>query len=588
MENEKNTGYASIDKPWLKYYSDEAKNDKVPKTNLYLYLKKVSTNRHHLTAINYFGNKISYNKLLDNIDKVSNALQNAGIKNGDLVSICAPSLPEVMYIFFALNKIGAISNMIDPRILPNQIETFVNQSNSKILITLDIINPKIDKIIKNLNVEKIITISANTSLPTIKKIVKTLKDKTNKKIPITFKYINWNKFIDNNNYSLTDSTFLYEKDKSAEIVYTTGTTGTPKGAIMTNDNMLAMSREQLFALPMMTPGEKFLDIMPPFIAYGSMWGMIIPLMAGLEVIMIPKFDSSKFDELLIKYQPPYIMGVPSFYEELLKSQKLHNSDLSFLKCPIAGGNSMTPASEIRVNNFLKEHNCNAKILKGYGMTEVASAISFPVVDEVNKIGSVGIPLSKSTIKVMDSMTGEELKYNEKGELWLSGPTVIKGYLNNDEEQQKTFTVDENGTKWVKSGDIGYIDEDGCVFITGRSKRSIIRPDGHNVYPQEIENVLSEFEAVDTCCVVGAPSLKYENGLIPTAFVVLKDKYKGFEPEIEKKLREYSQQHLQQREIAEEYVFLDKIPLIDGKVDFKKVEKIANDRVEKQKLKKYQK
>lgn len=579
------TGYASIDMPWMKYYGEDAKNDKIPKTNLYQYLAIRSSKHLLYPAINYYGKKITYLELMNKIDKMANVFKNEGIKDGDIVSICMPSIPEAVYTFFALNKLGAVVNAVDPRINPELIRDQINETDSKMVVTLDAVSPKIKKVESELKTQNIVTVSPNTSLPVMKKVLKGAMDKVKDQVPDTYDYRDYSEFKKNDKYhfDIKDLLKKFDKDKPALIVHTTGTTGKPKAAVLSNENILAMIREQVFALPKMKPGEKFLDIMPPFIAYGALWGMIIPLMAGLEVQMIPKFEMNKFDELLLKYKPPYMMGVPSFYEGLLKSEKMKDEDLSFLVYPIAGGNGMTPTSEQRVNKFFEEHNATCKILKGYGMTEVSSAISFPIAEETNKIGSVGIPLSKSQIKIMDFDTQKEVPYNVKGELWLSGPTVILGYLNNESENEKAFFVDENGVKWVKSGDVGYMDSDGCIFITGRNKRSIIRSDGHNVYPGEIENVLTMHDAVEQCCCVGAPIKDIENGVVATAYVVLKDEYKGYEPEIEKKLREFSSKYLQPRDVAEEYVFVDDIPLKDGKIDFMKVEQWAKEKVEKQKV-----
>ncbi|MDO4962690.1 MAG: class I adenylate-forming enzyme family protein [bacterium] len=575
------TGYPSIDKPWLKYYSQEALKDETPKMSVYDYLKRQIQKHPDNIAINYYGKKITYKEFLDRVDNLANSFITNNISNGDVVSLCMPALPETMISYFALNKIGAVANIIDPRIIKEQIEEFINCTNSKMLITIDKIIPKIECIKDNLCVDKIVTVSPNNSLPSIKKMLINFKEKINGNDVDTSKYMNFNELEQIGRLIIHIPDNTYEKDKPAEIVYTTGTTGKPKGAIITNDNTLAMVKEQLYALPEYMPGDVFLCIMPPFIAYGSLWGMIIPLMAGMQVQIIPQFKIEDFPELILEYKPKAIMGVPSFYEALISSNKFIGKDLSFLKYPICGGNGMTPTSEIRVNKFFEEHSCPSKMLKGYGMTEVASAIAFPIKDEVNEIGSVGIPLIKAKVKVMDLNTCNELKYNTKGELWLGGETVIKGYVNNPEQESQTFITDDNGERWVKSGDIGYMTENGIIYITGRSKRSIIKQDGHNVYPGEIENVLTSHPSVLDCCCVGAPLPNLENGVVPTAYVVLKDEYKGYEKEIEKKLREYSNKFLPPREVADEYVFVDKIPLLDGKVDYRQVESWAKKRVKKQ-------
>lgn len=582
------TGYPSIDKPWLKYYSEEAKNAKIEDLTLYQALVKESKNHPNAIAVDYYGTKISYKELIENIDKAAKSLQSLNIKKNDVISLCTVNLPETLYLFFAINKLGAIANIIDPRINKDQILDFVNKSNSKYLFAIDLCLPKIELISDKLKVKTIYKLSANESLPKGLKVLKSIKDKMTKtqKLSKSFKVYDWKDFINNGENEQLCNPVINEKDQIAEIVYTTGTTGTPKGAVLTNQNILAMRNEQIWGIPSMEVGKKFLGIMPPFIAYGSVWGTVIPLLAGLELIIIPKFDVEIFDKLVVKNKPNYLMGVPSHYEKLIKSKLLNNEDLSYLNAVIAGGNAMTPTFEKKLNKFLEEHNCNISVTKGYGMTEVSSAFSYPISKSCNKVGSVGIPLSKNNIKILDVDTKEELKYNQKGLLQLNGPTVILGYYNNEEETKKVFSEKkEDLYKWVNSGDIGYIDEDGCLFITGRSKRTLIRADGHNVFPGEIENVITMHDAVESCCVVGVPSVEYENAEVPTAFVVLKEEFKGYEDQIELKLKEFCLKYLQQRDVAQEYRFIEQMPLIDGKIDFRKVEQIGLEQynLEKQKV-----
>lgn len=567
-------GYPSIDKPWLKSYDEESISEIIPEVSVYEYFMEKTSSIGKLNALSYFGNKISYSKLQSKIDKYARILKAKGLKNGDVVSLVVPNLPETTYLFFALNKIGVTANMIDPRINKDQIEKFILDSKSKMVFFIDKCMPKLTGVAPYFAKEDLVSISAFDSLIPVLKFV---KKSTEKKDKALFECTNINQF----NKCKKASNAINSYNEIALIVYTTGTTGTPKGAKVTNRNIVSMAISQRNSIPFMKSGQKFLGIMPPFIAYGAIWGMIIPMIAGLELEVIPKFESSKFAELILKHKPNYIMGVPSHFEELIKNKLLENANLDFLLCPIVGGNAMTPASEVRVNEFLKSHGCPSCIKKGYGMTEVSSSIAFPNTCEVNKIGSVGIPMSKNNIKIVDKNL-EEVPVGVRGEILLQGPIMIKGYLNNKEQEKTTFVKDSYGDSWVKSGDLGHMDSDGCLFLTGRSKRTLVRADGHNVFPGEMENVISQHESVDSCCVVGIKSIEYENGDVPVACVVLKDKYKGYEKEMEEKLKEFSLKYLQQRDVALMYVFLDKIPLLpDGKVDFRSlqayVQKLAIDK-----------
>ena len=572
------TGYASIDKPWLKYYDIESLDYELPKKTAYRHMYDNNSNYQSDIAIEYFGNKISYKKLFNKIDDAAKSLQELGVKKGDIVTICSITTPEVIYLFYALNKIGAVANMIDPRVNEERITQIINETNSKILFSLNLIHPKIEKIKDKITVNNYIILSAFDSLlfpiNAIKKITTALPkiDKNDT--------INYKKFIEIGKNRKKVEEIKYIEDYPAGIVYTGGTTGVPKGAILSNDNFNGMAYNYSIANLGIKRQQKILDIMPPFIAYGLNNGIHLPLSVGVTDIVIPNFDPNKFPDLILKYKPNDCLGVPSHFDILTKSEKLKNADLSFLVYPAVGGDAMNIPLEEKLNEFLANHNCSAKITKGYGMTELSGA-AITSSTTVNKVGSVGIPFPLNNVGIFKEGTDVELPIGQIGEICLKSPTIMHGYLNNNEEEKKVKLRHNDNSIWIHSQDYGYIDENGFLYVKGRIKRTIVRPDGHNNYPLEIENVINSFEEVKNSAVIDMYASKYGNGHIPIAFVVTNENID--KEKLKKQIMDYCSQKLPNRDVACNIVFIDKLPTTNiGKTDYNTLEQSIKELVNKDK------
>lgn len=563
------TGYPSIDKPWEKYYTQKALLYTIPHCSVYSYLQEHSKHYLNNTAIIYYGRKIKYKTLLQEIDRTTKAFIALGIKKGDVVTICSVNVPEVIYAFYALNRLGAVSNMVDPRTNTERIAQYMETAKSKIVLSLDKVLPRFIKISESGTLEKIIVLSPSDSLPFPLKLGYHLKN--NNKITANQYCLNWNSFIEKSNS--IDQTIVepkYEKNYPATIVYTGGTTGIPKGAVLSNDSLNALTIEYSTNGMDYSPGQKFLNIMPPFIAYGVSCGLNMTLSIGLTNILIPQFDPEQFDKLIMKYKPEHFIGVPTHFEKLINSSNANKLDLSFVKTAAAGGDALVPESEERINSFFKLHGCKYEIIKGYGMTELGSAAA-TTKDGANKIGSVGIPLPQNIVTVRDSESHNELKYNQEGELYIYSATCMSTYINAPEEVKNVFWIDEKGVKWVKTGDIGYIDEDGFIFLKGRIKRMIIRPDGHNVWPSQIEAIIAKHPAVNQCAVVGLPVPGIQNGQIPTAFIVVKEGIQHTQ-RLLNEIENFTKEHMPERDTASDFRFIDELPMTNiGKIDYRALE-----------------
>jgi len=579
-------GLPEFDKTWLKYYSNEAIISDLPDMNIYSYIKNCNKDRLDFIALNYYGKKISYRELFNGVNDAICALKARGIKpydgksKPDVVSIALPNIPETFYVFLAVNALGAVANFIDPRINEERIQQCLKNADSKLLVSFDGFNDKFLNVTKKMGIQdRVVSVGASNSLPKFLSLLYNLKAKTQK----VKDFETWKNFIERGKKENSDvSMVVYSPDLEAAIEYTSGTTGVPKGALLSNRGIVAVADQEKNAFPDKKPGEKFLNIMPPFIAYGLVCGLVTTLTEGLELILIPKFESKDFASLVLKHKPNHIIGVPSFFENLIKNEKVQNRDLSFIKYCIAGGDKMNVESEKQINMFFKKHGIKNKIIKGYGMTELSSVAAVNLDNESNKIGSTGVVFPKNNIKIIDPETKERQIVNETGEIYIKSPTKMLGYLNNNEEVEKIFVKDEVGDVWIKTGDSGKVDEDGNVFVLDRYKNMIVRPDGHNVFPAPIENVICSHYAVDNCVVIGVPSSEYSNGLIPTACIVLKDGYD--EEQIIKEVNELSLIKLPPRDIALSYKVVDHIPMTSvGKVDLSSLKKMINESEEYHKV-----
>ena len=318
-------------------------------------------------------------------------------------------------------------------------------------------------------------------------------------------------------------------------------------------------------------GQKLMNIMPPFIAYGYACGVHLPLVLGLTVIIIPNLDPEKLGALIWKYKPEHMFGVPAHYQQMASSLLLKNKDLSFIRNYAAGGDAITVGAEQSVNDFLAAHGVEYGLAKGYGMTEVSSAAT-AASGLANKVGSVGIPLVNTLVSVFEPGTDTELPIGERGELCISGPAIMKGYYGKPAETAALLRHHSDGRVWAHTGDVGYMDEDGFVFLDSRIKRLIIRHDGFKVFPSMIENVISRHPAVHQCSVVGCTDKDHVQGRLPFVYVVLDPAADHKKRQIVRELQQICKEELPEYVQPVGYKFLDELPLTPiGKVDYRKLE-----------------
>lgn len=574
MEETKLTGYPSIDKPWLKYYSEEAINAKMPECTIYKYLWE--SNKDHLddTALCYFDRKISFGQMFANIDKTASAFSAIGVKQGDIVVMATVTTPETIYAVYGLNRLGAVANMVDPRTSVEGIKEYISEVQAKYVLCIDVAYLKIEKAIVGTSVENVIIASPADSLPQPKKFLFNVVNKFKGAAPrLGDNCVTWSDMLANGKttgYAVAE----YKKNVCCVIEHTGGTTGMPKGVMLTNDNFNSAA-EQIKNSPLsLGRQDRFLNIMPPFIAYGMVLGIHIALTHGWESIIIPKFDPKDFSNLILNYHPAGIMGVPTYFEGLMDDPILKGKDLSCIKVVLVGGDKVLVEFENKVNAFFAEHNAHIHLSKGYSMTEASATATFSF-EEINKPGSAGIPFAQTIVAAFEPETDKELKINESGEMCICTPTMMAGYYGKQDETDKVIKKHSDGSMWIHSGDLGYVDEDGCVYISGRLKRMIIRYDGFKVFPPFIENVVATHNAVETCCAVGTPDREHAQGKLPIVFVVLNPEHIGKEAVIMQELIALCKKELPEYAQPVDFVFRTELPLTPiGKVDYRALEKEA--------------
>lgn len=556
------TGKQSIDKTWLKYYEDYDIKQDIPKMSAYDYMVVNNNSNLDKNALNFYGIKITYEELLKNIDKITRSLISLGVKKGNIVTLAMANTPEMVYLFYALNRIGAISNVIDPRYSADEMKREINKVNSKYFITLVDCYDTSRRIIEETNVEKTVYLTALESMPLPIKVVNKLKNKIKR---IDNNSISWNDFIKNGKKIDKDINNIYENDMPVTIVHTGGTTGEPKGVVLTNENFVAMANMHMHGGLDYEKDDKFLNILPPFIAYCLCNGINMPLTLGLEVTIIPQWDVPDFPMILDKYKPNHVLAGPILWDYVTKSDI---RDLSYLKTPVSGGDALNEELEKRINDFFKKKNCKSKVAQGYGMTEVSSAAVFSK-QEANKIGSVGIPFIKNNVSIFDPETLLEKNIGEEGEIWISSPTIMKEYYNNNiaTEELKITTID--GNNWIRTGDIGKIDLDGNLYIVGRMKRMIVR-NGNKIFPANTENIVLKLNEIDNCAIVGIDDDIERK--VPVIHIVLKKEIVESKEEIVEKIKKIISDNLPEFNIPVKFVFRESMPLTSiNKIDFKKLE-----------------
>ena len=561
--------------PWLKYYGNTPASLEYPHKTMYEMVEAAAKRHPNHVAYVFMGKKTSYTEFMKRIQAAAQGLYKMGIRKGDKVTICMANTPQALDCFYALNRIGAIPNMIHPLSASQEIAFYLNFSKSKAILTLDQFYYKVAEILPQLeNPTEILIAKVADELPAPLSALYPLTKSARavKKLPKAG-YTLWYDMVKaGKNTQLPDQKSRY--DACGAILYSGGTTGTTKGIMLSNLNFNALALQTIaasgFSMEEIS-NMKMLSVMPVFHGFGLGIGIHTPLVAGGTCILIPQFNVKVYAKTLMKQKPNLIPGVPTLFEALLRTEDLEGADLSFLKGIFSGGDSLSPELKKKVDAFLREHNCSEQIREGYGTTECVTASCLTPKDYARQ-GSIGVPFPDTFYKIVEPGTTNEMEANIEGEICISGPTVMLGYMDNPEETRQTLRRHYDGRIWLHTGDLGHMDQDGFVYFRQRIKRMIVTS-GYNVYPSQLENIIDANDKVLISCVIGVKD-PYRVQRVKAYVVPMP----GVEPSeaLKQEILDYCSGRIAKYAMPREIEFRKELPkTLVGKVAYRVLEEEAN-------------
>lgn len=559
----------NVKTPWIKNLGGVPAHLDYYQESMYNKVAEIAENYPDYIAYDFMGGKVKYKDFIKKVDECARALAAIGVKEDERVTICMPNAPQAVIMFYAINKIGAIANMVHPLSSEKEIEFYLKESASVVCITLDQFYGKFESIRGNVPLRSLILTSIKDVLSPVKRKGYYLaQGRKIKKVPVNAEIVWWEKFLRDGSHYHGPYHVERKADDPAVILYSGGTTGTTKGILLSNLNFNALAQQIIATNPMFKPGDKMLAVMPIFHGFGLGVCIHSMLANGGRCLLIPRFNPKSYAKLIKKHKPNFIAGVPSLYEALLRLNTLDGVDLSCLKGVFSGGDSLSIELKKRFDAFLRDHNANIPVREGYGTTECVTA-SCLTPSHWAKEGSIGLPFPDTFYKIVKPGTEEEVPYGQEGEICLAGPTVMMEYINNPEETASTLRRHADGLTWVHTGDLGMMDEDGFIYFRQRIKRMIVT-NGYNVYPSQIENVLDAHPYVHMSCVIGIPDpLKMQKVM---AFVVLKPGVKVSGEQAKTEILEHCRQYVAKYAMPADIEFRDDLPkTLVGKVAYRVLE-----------------
>jgi len=519
-------------------------------------------------AFDFMGKSTTYKTLVKQIEECAKALKTLGVRKNDRVTIAMPNCPQAICVFYAVNLVGGIANMIHPLSAENEIEFYLNESESMTVITLDQFYSKFEAVRRNTGVVNVVLASIRDALsPTIKAGYMLTEGRKIEKIPDDAPVIRWKQFLKLGKCCFWNYKVEREAEEPAVILYSGGTTGTTKGILLTNGNFNALAAQIVATNPMFEPGDKMLAAMPLFHGFGLGVCIHSMLANGGRCVLVPRFTPKSYAKLIVKYRCNFIAGVPTLYEALLRIHEMDKKELSFLKGVFSGGDSLSVELKKKFDRFLSEHKAGIQIREGYGTTECVTASCLTPTHKV-KEGSIGLPFPDTYYKIVKPGTEEEVPYGEEGEILLAGPTVMKEYINHPEETAQTLRKHADGLTWVYTGDLGIMDDEGFIYFKGRIKRMIVSS-GYNIYPAQLENIIDAHEKVHMSCVIGIPD-SYRMQKVK-AFVMLKEGVSANE-ETKADLMAYCRKNIAKYAMPYDIEFRESLPkTLVGKVAYRQLD-----------------
>ena len=558
----------SAEAPWLRFYGDMPKHIDYPRKTLFQCVAQTARAHPDAVAYEFEGGCVTYAGFLRRVERAAAAFVSLGIAKSDRVTLCLPNLPQALDCFYALSRIGAVANMIHPLSSTDEIMFYLDRSQSKAIVALDGFCGRVMPACRAAKTPpELLLVRISDALPFPKNLAYRLTKRS--KPPQDYPYRLWAEQLRGAQAALPPDDGA--SDTCAVILYSGGTTGKTKGICLSSDQFNALALQTIAASGCRTLlGCSMLSVMPMFHGFGLGIGIHTALVGGARCILVPRFSVKLYAELLRKKRPNFIPGVPTLFEALLRAPGLEDVDLSFLTGVFSGGDSLSVELKRRVDRFLAEHGASVQIREGYGTTECVTASCLTPLHGARE-GSIGIPFPDTYYKIVCVGTTEEVAAGQDGEICISGPSVMLGYLDEPEETAQALRRHTDGRIWLHTGDLGRMDADGFVYFRQRLKRIIVTS-GYNVYPSQVENVLDGHGAVQLSCVIGVKDA-YKMQRV-RAYVVLKS---GIAPSeaLRRELLDFCRAHIVRYAAPAELFFRDELPKTAvGKVAYRVLEEEA--------------
>lgn len=554
--------------PWKNNLGDLPFTLKYFEGTMFEKVEEIANKYPNNIAFDFMNRPTTYREMIRNIRNCAKSLSTLGVRENDRVTIALPNCPQAIYMFYAINLIGAVSNMVHPLSSEEELAFYINESESETVITLDQFYHKFEAIRAKTCAKNIIIARIRDALSQPLKLGYMLTEgRKIRKIPSDAPVIFWDDFLRFGKTRFFDIKVLRKGEDAATILYSGGTTGTTKGILLTNRNFNALSQQIIAANPIFRPGDKMLAAMPIFHGFGLGVCIHSMLANGGRCVLVPRFTPSSYAKLITQYQINFMAGVPTLFEALLRLPKFDKANLSCLKGVFSGGDSLSIELKKKLDKFLYDHEAKIQVREGYGTTETVTACCLTPSHRY-KEGSIGLPLPDVYIKIVEPGTDKELPYGEEGEILLAGPTVMKEYIKHPDETADTLRKHDDGLTWVYTGDLGVMDSEGFVYFKGRSKRMIVTS-GYNVYPAQLENIIDSCDKVSMSCVIGVKD-PYRMQKVK-AFIVLKNGIEASD-EVRDEILNYCSKRIAKYAMPREIEFRTELPkTLVGKVAYRKLE-----------------
>ncbi|MGP8154568.1 MAG: AMP-binding protein [Smithella sp.] len=561
-------------KPWLRFYQHVPHTIDYPRVTMYEALKRTANQNPDSIAYDFLGYTSTYRKFIYEIDHCADALAALGLKKGEKITISMPTSPQGIICFYAANKLGAVSSMIHPLSTTKEIEFYLNVAKSRFALTLDAFYSKFKEAKNTTPLTTLILARIPDYLNLFKKIGFNLtKGRNIPKVPPD-PMVKWWADLMKGKYAQAPQAKM-DTDDLAVILYSGGTTGVPKGIMLSNMNFISEGI-QVSEWGKLSGADSILAILPIFHGFGLGVCVNACFMGGGKSILVPQFTPETVAQIISSQKPSFVIGVPTLFDALSRNPKMQKADLSCLRATFCGADSLPSTVKDRFEEMVKKQGGNVQLLEGYGLTEAVTAIMAMPIGHYRE-GSIGVPLPDMLAKIVLPGTTDEAPLGEEGEICVSGPAVMMGYLDHPQETAQTLKKHADGRIWLHTGDIGTMDKDGFFYFKLRQKR-MIKSSGMNVYPAQVEDLLYKHPKVRDACVIGVPDEAQVQAV--KGFVVLKNSGDA-SPDTEKELINYCREHIIKWSCPRSIEFRNDLPkTLVGKVAFNVLEKEEIDRLKK--------